>query len=159
MDILESLTADFDRLRDLTIDFALAETFHERERAFRQLVRHQDVTAKAQASVLETQSLAEIEFAKRKLLERSDTMDEIAMSLNRTNRVDVREAKMDLYSDLVIQFVSDGEREILPCLFENVSEDVRAQMGEAYEKYRDIALGDGLDSGGFTDVLVPTRAV
>jgi hypothetical protein len=143
MDILESLTADFDRLRDLTIDFALAETFYDRERAFRKLVRHQDVTAKAQASVLETQSLAEIEFAKRKILDLADTMDEIAMSLSRMNGANcahLRDAKMDLYSDLVIHFVSDGEREILPSLFEKMSEDERVRMGTAYEKYRALAL-------------------
>ncbi len=140
MDILETLTADFDHLRDLTINFALAETLVEREQHFRQLMRYQDVTAKAQASVLQAE---EVEFAKRKMLERCDVMDEIAMSITRSNRLDIREAKMELYSDLVIQRISDSEREILPYIYEHVSDEDRERMGTSYAKYRDIALDYG----------------
>ncbi len=137
MDILESLTADFDHLRDLTIDLSISSNPREREVLFRQLARYQDVTAKAQAFVIEDDAL---EFAKRKMLERCDVMDEIATSIHRSNRTDIREAKMDLYSDLVIQRIADSEREILPHIYETVSETDRARMGAAYAKYRDIAL-------------------
>ena len=141
MDILESLTSDFDHLRDLTIDFTLAESAQEREHLFRQLARYQDVTAKAQASVLDTD---EVEFAKRKMLERCDVMDEIAMSITRSNRVDIRDQKMELYSDLVIQRIADCEREILPYIYEHVRDEDRARMAQSYEKYRDIALDLGI---------------
>lgn len=145
MDIVESLTADFDHLRDLTIDLAIATTSQERENLFRRLVRYQDVTSKAQASALNIEVSGALEFAKRKMLERCDVMDEIATNVHRSNRSDVREAKMDLYSDLVIQRISESEREILPYLFENVSEDERRKMAAEYEKYRDIALNHDFD--------------
>jgi|GEM_PF-4897684 len=137
MDILESLTSDFDHLRDLTIDLSIATNSHDREVLFRQLVRYHDVTSKAQASVIEDETL---EFVKRKMLERCDVMDEIATSVHRSNRPEIREAKMDLYSDLVIQIIADSEREILPYIYETVTETERARMGAAYAKYRDIAL-------------------
>jgi hypothetical protein len=141
MDILESLTSDFDHLRDLTIDYALAESTPEREQLFRQLSRYHDVTAKAQVSVLEASDVVEVvEFAKRKMLERCDVMEEIALSITRSNRTDIRAAKMDLYSDLLIQRITDCERDILPYIYERLSEPERVQMGISYAKYRDIAL-------------------
>jgi hypothetical protein len=140
MDILESLTSDFDLLRDLTIDLTIATNAQDRESHFRQLARLHDVTMKAQSAALNIVSLEAIEFTKRKLLERSDIMEDIAISIQRTNRPELRDTKMDLYSDLVLQRITDTERDILPYIAEKVPEPDRRHMGGVYENYRDIAL-------------------
>jgi hypothetical protein len=144
MDLIESLTADFDQLRDLTIDLTIMPKL-QREWIFRALVRLQDVSWKAQTAALTTMGdrVSPIEFAKRKILERSDVMEDIAISIQQTHRIESRESKMDLYSDLVLQTITDCEREILPYLYESVSEADRRRMGVTYRKYKDIALDHG----------------
>ena len=83
-----------------------------------------------------------VEFARRKLLERADVMEELAVAVVRTQRPELRDAKIDLYTDLVLQRIRDCEREILPVLFDVVSETERCEMAAVYEKYKDCALGD-----------------
>ena len=141
MDILESLTSDFDHLRYLTIELAIADTA-ERDSLFRELTRVHDVSLKAQMAALDLapSELADLEFAKRKLLERADVMEEVATSVARTTRPEMREAKMDLYAELILQRVHDCEHEILPSLYDRIDESTRARMGELYEKYKDVAL-------------------
>ena len=141
MDIVESLAADFDRLRDLTIDYTLSESPSEREQRYRELSRYQNVTARAQAAVIDaSEAFAPIEFAIRAMLKYSDEMDAVAMTLARSNRRDVQAALRDVYSDLVIQRLSDFERQILPHLYECVAHEDRRRMGAMYVNYRDIAL-------------------
>lgn len=142
MDILDSLTHDFDHLRELTIDLTTAEP-QQRERYFRELVRFQDVTVKAQANALN--QIEELEFAKRKMLERCDTMEEIAMSVARSRAQESKDAKMDLYADLTLARIRQSEREILPSLYEVLSAEDRSVLAHQYEKYRDIALNHDAD--------------
>lgn len=141
MDIIENLSTDFDHLRDLTADLLVAPETN-REAIFRQLVRLQDVSLKAQTSAIESMDsdLEELESAQQKLLERSDVMEELANSIYRTNHALLRDAKIELYADLVLQRIHDGEREILPAIYDQTDVESRLQLGAEYEKYKSIAL-------------------
>lgn len=141
-DILDSLTHDYDQLRFLVTDYAIASS-PRREALFKDLVSLQQVSAKAENSALlyATQNFEELERASRKMLERCDVMEDLAASIARTPSQELRDAKMDLFCDLVLQRINDSEKEILPELFDTMSEEDREMTAKIYERYKIVGLG------------------
>jgi hypothetical protein len=139
MDILDSLTCDYDQLRYLVTDFSIASSPH-REALFKELVNLQEVSAKAESSALvyTNQGWDGLERAARRMLERCDVMEDLARSISRTPTQELRDAKMELFCDLVLQRIEDSEKEILPELFDTMSDEDREMVGKIYERYKEV---------------------
>ena len=137
MDILESLTSDYDQLRFLVTEFTIASS-PRRESLFKEIVRLQEISGKAEASALvyATQGWDGLERASRKMLERYDVMEDLAYSIVRTPVQQLRDAKMELFCDLVLQRIHDSERELLPQLFDTMDEADREMSAKIYERYK-----------------------
>lgn len=142
MDILESLTTDYDQLRYLVADFTISAS-PIREGLFKEIVNLQAVTAKAESSALvyANQGWDNLEKASRLMLERSDIMEDLARSIAKTPTQALRDAKMELFCDLVLQRVQDGERMILPELFDTLSDEDREMTAKIYERYKEVGSG------------------
>lgn len=153
MDILNSLTSDYDQLRYLVADFTISSS-PIRESLFKEIVNLQALSSKAEGSALvyANQGWDQLEKASRLMLERSDIMEELARSISKTPSQALRDAKMDLFCDLVLQRVEDAEKSVLPELFDTLSEEDREMTAKIYERYKEVG------SGNFASSFVQSHA-